>query len=104
MESVLCLMTHERTVKKSVLRDIIATTLRSLFFLATCTDFFDVKYTRDETDDVDILSSMAKNQDVVTIGKVLMALMLIIRYNSYTVSIIERKFLRIFIENKKFFH
>lgn len=87
LESVLCLMTHESTVKKSVLKEIIGTATRSLFLLATSTEFFGVQYKRNEVDDKDVLSSMAKNQDVVSIGKLLMALMLIVRYNSYTVSI-----------------
>lgn len=60
--------------------------LRVLFYLLTCTDFFGVQFNRESTHDVDILHFMSKNLDFSLVGRLLIKLTYIIDCNDVTVS------------------
>lgn len=85
LESILCLMSHEDQVKKSEWKRAVFIPLRIMFFLLTCTDFFGVKFNREETFDKDIISYMIKDLNCLFVGRLIIKLFYIIYHNSYNV-------------------
>lgn len=61
--------------------------LRILFLLVTSTDFFNNRYDESTTFDVEILTAMMNNPDVIFIGKLLLKLMHLLR-NAYGVRLL----------------
>lgn len=86
LETILCLNSHENTMVQQgeFLRAAICT-FRIMFCLLTHTDFFGVKFNRDETHDVDIVKFMSENSDFAFVGRLLIKLFYVIHRNGFLV-------------------
>lgn len=88
LESTLSLLSHEDKMKNNVCRIVTSIVVRMLFYMITHTNIFGVQYNPGEMYDVNILSAMLTNPDVIFIGKLLIKLGQIIGYNSYKVRVL----------------
>lgn len=93
LEGILCLTSHEEKMIETEIQEATVNALRILFYLVTSTDFFGVKFDREETYDVDIIQYMTNNLDFVFVGRLVIKLFYIIYLNSFHV----RKLLLFFL-------
>lgn len=80
------LSTNEEHSKPDEIRDVALTTFRSVLFLAFYTDFFGTQYDREKNHDVHLIREMAKDPNIVFVGRLLVKLALIAKINAPNVS------------------
>lgn len=85
LESILCLMSHEDKLTQVEFQLAIFHSIRVVFYLLTCTDFFLFKLNREKTHDMYIIRFMLENPELMFTGKLLTKLSYIIRRNSFKV-------------------
>lgn len=87
MESILCLISHEDQVQSLDSGKAAFISIRMMFFLLTCTNFFGKKLDRDKVYDVDIIRLMSADSDLIFFfGRLIIKLFYITCRNCYSVT------------------